>query len=393
MRKVSADYVFPVSAPPIKDGVVTVDDNGSIIDVSPPPAPSSGGHTAERHEGIIVPGFVNTHCHLELSHLKGQISEGIGLPGFISQIIPKRGQSSVEEIKAAIVKAEEEMLRNGIVAVGDISNADHSFEQKKKENIRYHTFIEAFDLNQEKAKSAFDLAVGLTSSISPLPSSIVPHAPYSVSGKLMEYIDNLKQPLLSIHNQESVSENEMFLSGTGSLAEMMRGAGVDVETKSRAKSSLLFTFGGLLESQKIILVHNTFTSKQDIELLGAYLQGGEQEVVLCLCPRANLYIENRLPDIPMFMNSGMKLTLGTDSYASNWSLSILEEMKVIAKQFPEIPFEQLITWATRNGAEALGFENELGSIEKGKRPGLNLITGLDLNKMQLSENAKVKRLI
>lgn len=398
MRKISADYIFPVSSPPIKDGVVMIDDNGIIAS---PPTPLHGERgEVERYEGVIVPGFVNAHCHLELSHLKGQITERTGLPGFVSEIIPKRGKFSVEEIKASIVKAEEEMIRNGIVAVGDISNADHSFEQKKKENLRYHTFIEAFDLNPEKAKGSFDEAVKLTSSlsagqagISHLPFSIVPHAPYSVSGKLMEYIDNLKQPILSIHNQESASENEMFLSGTGPLAEMMQGAGVDVEVKSRAKSSLLFTFGGLLESQKILLVHNTFTSGDDIQLISTYLQGGGVEVSFCLCPRANLYIENRLPDIPMFMKAGLKLTLGTDSYASNWSLSILEEMKAIAGQYPEIPFAQLITWATKNGAEVLGFEKELGTIEKGKRPGLNLISGFDLGTMTLSSKAVVKKLV
>src|SRR3954462_12303757 len=128
MRKISADYIFPVSSPPVKNGVVIIDDNGIILEVLPP----SGGQDSEKYSGIICPGFVNAHCHLELSHLKGQISEKKGLAGFISELIPKRGKFSPEEIKTAISSAEDEMLRNGIVAVGDISNTDDSFEQKRK---------------------------------------------------------------------------------------------------------------------------------------------------------------------------------------------------------------------------------------------------------------------
>ena len=209
----------------------------------------------------------------------------------------------------------------------------------------------------------------------------------------MEMIDNLKQPILSIHNQETASENELFGSGTGALADMMQKAGVDIDSKRRAKNSLLFTLGALIESKKILLVHNTYTSKEDIELIKHYSLADELDVTLCLCPRANLYIENRLPDILMFIKEGMKLTLGTDSYASNRSLSILEEMKAISKQFPEIPFEALLLWATKNGAEFLGMDKELGTIEKGKKPGLNLITGTSSGEIRLSDHTKVQKLV
>lgn len=392
MRRISSDYIFPVSSPPVKNGVVGVDDEGRIVS-SPTPLLKQERGDVEFYEGIIVPGFVNSHCHMELSHLKGQLSEKKGLTGFISELVPQRDKFSVDEVKAALINAEEEMIRNGIVAVGDISNTDHSFDQKKKNKLSYHTFIEAFDINAEKAKSTFDLAVNLNTQYSILNTSITPHAPYSVSGKLMELIDSLKQPILSIHNQETASENELFLFGTGLLAELMQKAGAEVDSKRRAKKSLLFTLGSLIEAKKILLVHNTYTSKEDIDLIRYYVSGSECEVALCLCPRANLYVENRLPDIPMFLESGMKLTLGTDSYASNWSLSILEEMKTISKHFPSISFETLLTWATTNGAEFLGMDKELGAIEKGKRPGLNLLTGISIDKMKISEDTRVKKIV
>ncbi|MBI3501822.1 MAG: amidohydrolase family protein [Bacteroidetes bacterium] len=387
MRKISADYIFPVSSAPIKNGVVTVNEEGIILEVS-----SNKSEDAEVHSGIIVPGFVNTHCHLELSHLKGQISERKGLTGFISELVPKRNTFSPEQIKSAIISAEEEMIRNGIVAVGDISNTEYSFEQKKKGNIFYHTFIEIFDLVSEKAEEKISEAKTLISKLKSPNASITPHAPYSVSSKLMERIDNLKQPFLSIHNQESLLENELFFSGTGPLAELMQKAGVDVDSKRRAKNSLLFILGGLIETKKVLLVHNTYTSKEDIKIIKHYSEGGGCEVVLCLCPNANLYIENKLPGISMFLEQGMKMTIGTDSLASNDSLSVLDELKTISNQYTKIPFEILITWATKNGAEFLGMENEFGTIEKGKRPGLNLIKGMN-EKFELSEKISVQKLI
>jgi cytosine/adenosine deaminase-related metal-dependent hydrolase len=93
----------------------------------------------------------------------------------------------------------------------------------------------------------------------------------------------------------------------------------------------------------------------------------------------------------MFLKEGMKLTVGTDSLASDDSLSVLEEMKAIAKHFPQIPFETLLEWSTKNGADFLGMEKEIGTIEKGKKPGLNLLKGIN-EKFELSEKVSVQKL-
>ncbi|HEY4800748.1 MAG TPA: amidohydrolase family protein [Bacteroidia bacterium] len=390
MRKLSADYIFPVSSSPIKNGVVEVDEDGKIISLAATLPQEK--RDVEFHKGIIVPGFVNTHCHLELANLKGQIREHQSLTGFISELVPKRKQFSEEQIQAAVVSADEEMLRNGIVAVGDISNTDHSFEQKAKSKIVYHTFIETFDLIAEKAEEKFSEARALQSKLKKGNSSIVPHATYSVSGMLMEFIDRLKQPLVSIHNQETASENELFISGSGALAELMQKAGVDIDAKRREKNPLLFILGRLIESEKILLVHNTFSAKADLDWLNLDFRNQNSEFFLCLCPNANLHIENRLPDIPLFVESGRKITIGTDSYASNKSLSVLDELKTIHKHFPKISFEIILQWATKNGAEFLGMEKQLGTIEKGKKPGLNLLTGMN-EKFELSEKISVQKLI
>ena len=392
MRKISADYIFPVSSPPIKNGVVTIDDSG-IITSLPTPLPGERGVEMEVYNGVIVPGFVNTHCHIELSHLKGQMNERKGLPGFISDIIAIRNNFSVDEIKSAVSGAEEEMIRNGIVAVGDISNTDHSFGQKKKRNLLYHTFIEVFDLDPAKAEQVFSEGVDLRNTLSGFHSSIVPHAPYTVSKQLIELINGQGEEILSIHNQETPSEDELFISGTGQMAELMKKFGVDTASKLTGKSSLHSVLNGLTKAKKIVLVHNTYTTDRDISQLTGNLKPETWNLYFATCPNANLYIENKLPDYNLFMKENLKMCIGTDSYASNWSLSVLDEMKTIATHFPHISFETLLLWATKNGAEALGFEKELGTIEKGKKPGLNLIKGMDLARIQLTDKSDVQKLV
>jgi cytosine/adenosine deaminase-related metal-dependent hydrolase len=395
MRKISADYIFPVSSPPIKNGIVIMEDDGKIIDVINPTS-NLQPPTSEFFEGIIVPGFVNTHCHLELSYLKDKMPKGKGLDEFVTEVENIRRKFSEEEILNALVKAEDEMIKNGIVAVGDISNSDFSFHQKAKGKLKYHTFIEVLGFHPDRAEKAFQTGKQLQSKVQH-PTSIVPHSPYAASEKLLQLINDEagnSNGILSFHNQESEEENLLFQNKSGKILKRFEKWGIDASFFQPAKTnSLQFILPKLNKAKNILLVHNTYTSSEDILWLKSNIQHLTSNIYFCLCPNANLYIENRLPDIEMFINEGMKITIGTDSLASNDSLSVLDELKTIAKYFPKIPFETLITWATKNGAEFLGFEKELGTIEIDKKPGLNLITGIDWEKMKLSEKVEVKKLV
>lgn len=393
MRKVSADYIFPISSEPIKNGVIAIDDDGTIIDIT------THQTDAEYFEGIICPGFVNTHCHLELSHLKGKVSEKKGITGFISELVPARNQFSEVEILKAIEGAENEMLKNGIVAVGDISNTNHTFKQKEKAKLLYHTFIEVFDLNPEKAAEVFEKALQIKqelSNISHLTSniSIVPHAPYTVSDKLFELIKyeaEKANSIITIHNQESEAENELFKTKSGKIFELFTKMGIDLGyIKTKGENSLQSTFEKLPLSQNILLVHNTFMTTEDIQFIKSAITRQTSDIYFCTCPNANLYIENKLPDYNLFIKENLNVTIGTDSLASNWSLSILDELKTITKHFSEIPLQTLLTWATKNGANYLGF-NQLGTIEKGKNPGLNLLKNTE--GLKISEQTEVIKLV
>ena len=146
MRKITADYIFPITTSPIKEGVITLDENGKILSID-----NRKDHdlsSLEIHQGVIVPGFINTHCHLELSHMKNKVATGTTLIPFISNVVKFRDIPQ-EEINAAIEKADQEMYDGGIVAVGDISNKTDTAATKAKSPIRYYTFVEMFDFLQE----------------------------------------------------------------------------------------------------------------------------------------------------------------------------------------------------------------------------------------------------
>lgn len=388
MKSFTADYVFPVNADPIKNGVVTVDDNGKIILVSDKPIDNNP--TPEKLSGIICPGFVNTHCHLELSHMHGKVDTKSGLVEFIKQLTKNRITDNAV-INAAAEQADNDMYENGIVAVGDISNNNSTVVIKAKSKIHYHTFVEIFGFLPDRAEALFDNALALLEEFKPQSASINPHAPYSVSKELFKLIKkycDTHTNLLSIHNQECDDENKFFRYKLGKFTELYDYLGMDISHfKPQARNSMQSIVPLLTNKQEVLMVHNTCTNLKDIYFLKRF----DRKINWCFCPNANLYIEGKLPKVNLFVDQGFNITLGTDSLASNHGLSILSEMQTLQQKFPAITTAKLIEWATINGAKFLGIDQQLGTLEEGKTPGLNLITAV--NDMQLTPESKVKRLI
>jgi len=389
MKSFTADYVFPVYADPIKNGTVTVDDDGKIISVSDT-IPTTGP-PPEKLSGIICPGFINTHCHLELSHMLGKIATKTGLVEFIKEITKQRGTSDSGLINAAAEQADHDMYENGIVAVSDISNNNSTVAIKAKSKLHYHTFVEIFGFLPDRAEALFDGALKLMEEFKPQSVSVTPHAPYSVSKELFRLIKKYcdeHQNLLSIHNQECEDENKFFRYKLGKFTELYEFFGMDISHfKPQARNSMQSIIPLLTNKQEVLMVHNTCTNLKDIYFLKRF----DRKINWCFCPNANLYIEGKLPKINLFVDQGFNITLGTDSLASNHGLSILSEMQAIRHKFPAISTTKLMEWATINGAEFLGIDTQKGTLEVGKTPGLNLITGVD--GLNLTSESKVKRLI
>ncbi len=397
MRKIAATYIFPINQPPIKNWVLTCTSDGTVVSISGNNEKFEEQSGLEFYSGILVPGFVNTHCHLELSHLKGKIEEKTGIGGFIGKINQLRNLET-ESVEKAIHSADRKMWAEGTAVVGDISNSSLTIDTKIESKIFYHTFIESFGFHPSRAERAFDYAqfVQVQFQVHQLSNSIVPHSPYSVSKPLFEKIKQnaiAEKSILTIHNQESESEDEFYKSGTGAIANHLSdNLGIDISHFiPTRKSSLISVLEQLPGENQLLLVHNTFTKKEDLDELKNYRS--MENTFFVLCPNSNLYIENQLPPVSLFRGENLNICIGTDSLASNHSLSVLDELITIQKNFPEIGVDELLVWACLNGAKALKVDDKFGSFETGKNPGVNLITGIDFKTMKLTEKSKVKRLI
>jgi len=393
MRRISANIIITNTGAPLKNGIIELDENNVIQNVVDTGGKLQESENLEFYNGIIVPGFVNAHCHLELSHMKGMLTKGKKLPSFIREIIATRfNPDNLEEV---IELADKQMQLQGIVACGDISNTNDTIPTKKKSPIYYHTFAEVFTIGAEKPETAFDRGTKLVAELinEDLAGTVVPHAPYSVPTELYKKIASQKfdsDKILSVHNQETESENELFYTKKGELHEVLSYKEVGYKGFDfGGKNSLQTTLNYLPIDSNILLIHNSFSEKEDIEFAEEY----SPNIYWTLCPRSNMYIENRTPDFSRFFDKNIKICIGTDSLASNDSLSILEELKLIQQQNSEISLEKLIFAATQQGANALKISDSIGSLEIGKKPGLNLLTGTDLQNMKLSENSGVKVIV
>lgn len=348
----------------------------------------------EYHNGILIPGMVNAHCHLELSCFRGTIPQQVGMVEFIRNVVSRRNDYSREEQIARAVEEDLAMWHEGVQAVGDISNDTTSFPAKERARAegrtRYHTFAEYFGLPAEEEAEAFYrrsvdpvMAAGEAAG---LPVTPTPHSTYFVSERLFRR--GAGSPRLSIHFMETPAEVDFF---------ERRGGIYELVTASSGREPDFLHYGGhagrlvgsLPREARLVLVHNTQMQREDMERILDYFT----DVTFVLCPRSNYYIDADFPPAQMLFEAGARVAIGTDSLSSNTSLSMAAEMRWLADHNPALPLEAILQWATAGGAQALGLDAEIGSFGRDKRPGAVLLTGVDFRSMRLTEAARTVRLI
>lgn len=395
MRRISASYIFNGKGQFFKNGILELDDNNYVIKLTDTGGEIKETSFLEYYNGIITPGFINAHCHLELSHMRGKLNKTGKFSGFVSQMMQKRNEG-ISNIYEDTEKADREMLAEGITACGDVSNTSDSFQVKSKSKIKYHTFIELLGFNRVKVPEIIINAEKLQNILQNnffLPSSVVPHAFYSVIPELLSEIIKIAEKtgnVLSVHNQESDEENDIFKDKKGELAELLKKVGLNNDSFIKNNNSSFETLTKDFPSHNnILFIHNVFTNENDIKIARKNFLNH----FWVFCPKSNLFISNRLPDVSLFKNERERICLGTDSLASNNGLSILEEMKTLQFHFPDTMLADLFTWACSNGAKAIRMDNELGTFEKGKKPGINLIYNLDLQNMKFNKETRVRVIV
>jgi cytosine/adenosine deaminase-related metal-dependent hydrolase len=333
--------------------------------------------------GTLIPGFINAHCHLELSHLKDVITPHTGLIEFLCSVVTKRGFDPAI-IQEKIQQAEQEMYQNGIVGVGDIGNTADTATVKKQSRICWQNFTEVLSFTDEKAEASCLHFQGVANELkkaladSPLPhrTSLVPHAPYSISPRSFEWINQATTgEVISLHNQEHPAEDDLYRTGKSEYLRLFKIFGIEQSPfPVTGKSALRSVLPYFNRAQTILLVHNTSTPEEDIAWAEQYAKENGLTLIWCLCINANLYIENKVPPVESLLRQGCQIVLGTDSYSSNWQLSIAKELQALRDHFPSIPHETMLQWATSSGANALRWDETLGSFQKGKKPGIVLLS-------------------
>jgi cytosine/adenosine deaminase-related metal-dependent hydrolase len=390
--KFTAERIFTGMEWAAPESVLIMDAEGTVEGIVPI---CEAGDDILRVEGTLCPGFVNAHCHLELSHLKDAIPPGGGLVPFLKNVVAMRNFDR-ERITASMQEAERELYANGVQAVGDICNSTDSLAVKTQSRIRWTQFIEVLCLTDRKAaeriahyRSIRDTfrrqESGEASKEGLWRSNLSPHAPYSISPLSFRMIDGeTEDQVVSLHNQETPGEDELYRKGTGPFLSLFERLGENANPLPvTGKSSLQSVLPHFKRRQSLILVHNTFTTREDLAFADAYADETGLDLHYCLCPNANLYIEGLMPPVEELMSGDRNLVIGTDSYGSNRQLDIASEMRTLLERVDGLGLETVLRWATFNGARALRREDELGSLSIGRKPGLVL----------LDDNLHARRLI
>lgn len=332
----------------------------------------------EFHAGILLPGLVNAHCHLELSCMRGAIAAGSGFVAFLRAMRQMRGQYGQEERRRALAAADARMWHEGVSAVGDIAGTECAFETKAGSRIRYRTFAEFSGLQRDSLAAVETLLCHPG-------SSLTPHALYSVQEAPFRTICQEGEAPLSIHFMESAEEDALF-RGEGALSMWYASEGwrCDFLHYGSAVERLV---ASIPHDRRVILVHNCFVTQETIDRIMAHFT---VPVWWCLCPGSNRYLSDLRPPVELLRANGLNICVGTDSLASNDSLSLLHELRLLGE---EIPLVERLRWVTEGGAAALGLDAELGRIEVGRRAGLVLLRGLDLSAMRLLPDSTTIRLV
>ncbi len=391
MKMFSAQYIFTNTGKPLKRGIVTTDDDGKISAIEDTSGNLDERPSVEFYNGIIIPGFANCHCHLELSNMKGFVAPGRGLGNFIMDIRNNRDNSEERVISAAL-RADSEMYNEGIVICADICNTSGTFNIKNESNIRYWNLLEVFGIDPAKAGRRINEISKLAQAAEELhlPFSIVPHSTYSLSLPLFRMVREIskKNEITSIHFMETTGEKEFLEDQSGELMTSYLNSGLLSSAPETVVSHTNAVLNEITHSGNLILVHNTFADRETVKSVNK-----REKTFWCLCPNSNLFIGNHIPPVEMLIEEGCNLVIGTDSLASNSRLSILEELKTLQNNYQTISLEEMIRWATLNGARALNETSSFGSLEPGKRPGLLLLQNIDLVNMRLLPQTSVTRLI
>ena len=374
MKLLSARWVLPIDTPPIAEGALALGDDGAVLAVARRAELRAEFPDAveERAEGVLMPGLVNAHSHLELSGHVDAIPGGKGLFAWATALMAIRKTDTPDGQRAAARTAAAAAVALGTAAIGDVGNSLAAAPGIGGAGLAGVLFHELFgsreiatgDALADAARERAEAAADWPERVGYVPA---PHAPFSVGPELLARIFAAAAAAraTSIHVAEDEDEVALLRDGSGRWPAFLAGMGVDPATRVPRKSPVAYlaSLGAFQTETPPLLVHMVHAGDDDRRIARA------AGATVVLCARSNLHIGGRLPDVQAFVTDGLPLAIGTDSLASVPDLSLWAEMATLAAHFPAVPAARWLEAATRGGASALGLRG-YGTLAPGSRPGV-----------------------
>jgi cytosine/adenosine deaminase-related metal-dependent hydrolase len=380
-RLIAADGLVVGDGADVRDGAVVVDGSGAVLDVGPAAeiVPRHAGLAVTRVHGVVMPGLVNAHTHLELSALRGQVPGGAGFVAWVDRLIGARAELEADDAAQAVERAVADLDSMGTAAVGEVTNTLSAVRPLARAGMGGCVFHEAFGLRRQAVMNAVQgLAGNKADVVGEWPSASLvyapaPHTLYTTHPDAVRALLGLARERgarSTLHLAEHAAERQALERGEGPLVAWLEGkmrlAPGETVWPHRSPVDFAEDLGAL--APDVLLVHLADARPEELEKVA------KRRAPVVVCPRSNLYIEARLPPLLAMRAAGLEVALGTDSLASNASLDVLAEARALADRFPAVPARELLQMATWNGARALG-RPDLGRIAAGAKPGLVLVEG------------------
>lgn len=367
MLRVRARSVHPVTAPPIEDGAVLVDERGVLTavgaeaDVPRPP----DARQLEFTDGALVPGLVNVHTHLELTHLAGRDNER-DFAKWIRALRALKDASTPEEFAHGAEQGVRDSWTAGVTCVADTGSTGAPLVALARLGGRGIYYQEVFGPERAKCDASVAELAGAVDRLRPFASArarlgISPHAPYTVSEPLYRAVSDfarLEDTPVAVHLAESRAESELVRDGTGPFAEALRARGIPVSAHGCSPVELVSRLG-VLASGNCLAIHCVQVDDRDIRILA------EAGVAVAHCPRSNRAHGHGAAPLAAFRLAGLRVGLGTDSVVSVGDMSLWAEAVAAG-----LDGEDALRMLTFEGARVLGLDGEIGSLEVGKAADL-----------------------
>jgi aminodeoxyfutalosine deaminase len=363
-----ARWVFPISGPPLRDAAVTIAD-GRIVAVGTPPRDA---RVEDLGSVAILPGFVNAHTHLEFSDLDGPIGRpGMRLVDWLGSVIRHRAGASDKSPQAkiaAIARGLQECLRQGVTTIGEITQPGMAREAYLAWPVGGTIFLEMIAPRADRFETALQAAEQHVHSIGQWHPGYSPHAPYTVHPELLSRIVGLAAQRglpLAMHLAESSEEIEFLRDGRGPFRDLLESRGVWDPAARPPGGRPMAELHQLARAPRALVIHGNYLDDEEIAFLGS-----QPRMTAVYCPRTHAWFGHAAYPLEKLLAAGVNVALGTDSRASSPDLSLLAEMRHVAREFPALRRAAILELGTLGGARALGLDSQFGTLEAGKRANL-----------------------